>query len=173
MARRKRTNWFAVFVSVIVLISMFAIAVFYIERETEIIVTSESEEYGKLQIIPTMRSDENGSISLGLRYITILENVNVFEHIYENEEIAISDENHTALYLLERVNETNTTRTYQISKIENATFIRILVMPESTFRNLITPQDIIVQSDQGIYSAQVRSEGNEVYLTMTREADES
>lgn len=171
MARRKRTNWFAVFVSVIVLISMFVIAVFYIERETQVIVTSESEEYGKLQIIPTARSDENGSVSMRLRYITILKNVNIFEHIYENEEIAISDENHTELYLLERVNETNTTHTYQISKIENATFIRILVMPESTFRNLITPQNVIIQSDQGIYSAQVRSSGDQVYLTMTKEVE--
>lgn len=169
--RRNRTNWFAVLVSVIVLISLFAVAVFYIERETQVIVTSESAEYGKLQIIPTVRSDENGSVSMRLRYVTILENVNIFEHIFENEEIAISDENHTELYLLERVNETNATHTYQISKIENARFIRILVMPESTFENLTTPKNVIVQSDQGIYSAQVRASGNQVYLTMTKEVE--
>jgi len=168
MAKKQKTSWFAVFVSVILLIGMFAVAVYYIDQETQVIVASESDEYGKLELIPTVSTGENGSIDMKLRYITIQKNVNVFDHVFEHEEIAISDQNHTALYFLERVNATNNTHVYQISKIENATFIRILVMADSTFENLTTPANVIVQDTDGRYSAQVQASGSEVYLNLTK-----
>lgn len=172
MARRQKTNWFVVFVSVVILIAIFFVAVYVIDEKTQVVVTSESEEFGHLELIPTLSTTEGGAVDMKLRYITIQRNVNVFDYIFEHEEIAISDTNHTELYLLKRVNETNATHTYQISKIENATFIRILVMHDSTFENLTTVQNVVVQDTDYRYTAQVSAVGNEVYLTMTKVTEE-
>jgi hypothetical protein len=76
------------------------------------------------------------------------------------------NENHTELYLANRTETTENTHTYRLEKIENGTFIRVLVMPESIFENLTTVQDVIVQNEQGTYTAQVKAQGNAVYLTI-------
>lgn len=172
MAKKKSTSKLAVMVSALVLLFVFVAAIFYIERETQVIVASESDGYGNLEMIPTLSTSESGSVDMKLRYITIRENVNVFDYIYENQETAVSDFDHTALYLLERVNSTNATHTYQISKIENATFLRILVMQKELLDQITIPQNLIVQDDQGRYSAQVITEDSQVYLNLTRSDDE-
>lgn len=164
--RRGRTNRLAVFVSVVVLVGMFAVAVFYVQENTQVITASD--DLGSLELIPTVTTTENGTISMEMRYIPIRENVDIFDHIFKNEQVAMMNENHTELYLANRTETTENTHTYRLEKIANGTFIRVLVMPEETFENLTTVQNVIIQNEQGTYTAQVKSQGNNVYLTLSR-----
>ncbi len=164
--RRSRTNWLAVMVSAVLLVGMFAVAVFYVERETEVVIADES--VGSIEMIPTISRNENGSIEMKMRYITIRENVNVFDYIYENEKIAISDRNHTEIYLLNRSSETENTHMYDMSRIENATFTQVLSMDQSTFENITNMKNAIVQNPDGTYTAQMRTEGSRAYLSISK-----
>lgn len=164
--RRGRTNRLAVFVSVVVLVGMFAVAVFYVQENTQVITASD--DLVRLVLVPTVSTSENGTLSMDLRYIPVRENVDLFDFVFNREQSAIINEDHTTLYLANRTNATENTHVYRLEKITNGTFIRMLEIPESVFENLTTEKDIIMQNEAGTYSAQVNAEGNAVYLNISR-----
>jgi len=170
MAKKNRDG-VLIALSLLVLLGMFVVGMYLVTEHAEIqpIQTVEEESMGKLEFIPIVRTSGNNTITMRLRYITIKRNVNPFEYIYNHEESAITNTNHTDLYKLSLSSEDNTTRVYRVEKIVNGTFIRILRMSDELLTKLTSPNGDIYES--GHFEMQVKSDIGNVYLHLTLSED--
>ena len=171
---KKQSSWVVVGISILLLIGLFVAGIRMMEKHTEI-QTIETETKGQLEFVPTIKSDEAGTVSMKLKYIPVSRNINIFEHIYEKEEIAISDTNHTELYKLTWSASTKliNTHIYQVEKIVEGTFVCVLSMDIETLEILTTPDNGLFADPSGEYTAEVRAEGGNINLYLTHIVEEA
>ena len=161
---KKNRNGVLIAISVVVMLGIFAIGMSLVSEHVDI--QPISTETGRLEFIPIVRTTGNNTITMKLKYIPIAKNIDPFEYIYDHEESAITNTNHTELYKLSLSSVDNTTRVYRIEKIVNGTFIRILRMSDGLMEKLITPGESIYESGQ--FSIQVKTDAGNVYLYLTQ-----
>jgi hypothetical protein len=162
----KKSSGLAVVVSVLLLMGLFVVGVKLVTERVEI--KTVNAETGTLEFIPTMSSTEDGTVSMGLRYIPIRQNVNVFEYIYEHDDIALSDSDHTELFKLGLSNESDSTRIYKVEKIINGTFLRVLSTSANWVKNLTTPSNVAYENTEKEYHVEVKTDSGNVYLYMSK-----
>jgi hypothetical protein len=168
MVHKDRRNGILIGFSIIALLVIFVLGVSLVEY-AGIQITQpieEGEDIGKLEFIPTVSVTNNNTVTMKLRYITIKKNVNLFEYIFDHEESAITNTNHTKLYKLSLSSEDNTTRVYRIEKIVNGTFIRILRMSDDLLGNLTSDNGIVYKSVG--FGFEVKTDAGNVYLYLTQ-----
>ena len=169
MSHKDRRNGILIGLSLIVLLGIFIVGMSIVTEHVEI-QTIETEYTGKIQFIPTLSTTGNNTIEMKLRYITVTRNINLNEYIYEHDESAIIDTNHTEIYKLSLSSVENKTRIYEIEKIINGTFIRVLEMSQEVLKALITPSETIYEGQH--FTTQVIVKDEIVYLWITPKSED-
>jgi len=165
---KKRSGGLVIGFSILLLLGLF-IGGLKLMTEHIDIQTIETEYTGKIQFIPTVSTTGNNTIEMKLRYITVARNINLNEYIYKHDESAIIDTNHTEIYKLSLSSVENKTRIYEIEKIVNGTFIRVLEMSQGVLKTLVTPSETIYEGQH--FTTQVIVKDEIVYLWVTQKSE--
>ena len=165
---KKRSGGLVIGFSILLLLGLF-IGGLKLMTEHIDIQTIETEYTGKIQFIPTLSTTGNNTIEMKLRYITVARNINLNEYIYEHDESAIIDKNHTMIYKLSLTSVEGKTRIYKIEKIINGTFIRVLEMSQGVLKTLVTPSETIYEGQH--FTTQVIVKDEIVYLWVTQKSE--
>jgi hypothetical protein len=151
-------------ISIAALLGIFAIGMTLVTEHVEI--EPIGEENGRLELIPTVSVTNNNTVTMKLKYIPIRKNINPLEYIYEHNESAICNTNHTQLYKLSLNSTNNQTRVYKIEKIVSGTFIRIVRLSDGLLKNLTVSNGIIYEGTG--FSFEVKTDAGNVYLYLTQ-----
>ena len=151
--------------SILLLLGLFIAATQFMNEEVEIKTTGL--ETAQVEFIPRMTTTEAGFIKMNFKYIPVSRNINVFDFIFEREEILICDSEHTAFFKLSLESEDDKLRVYNIEKILEGTVFRILSMNINTLNYFITPDTELFQSQNGEYVGEVKTDAGKVFLNLT------
>jgi len=166
---KKNRDGILIALILIVLLGLFVVGMSLTLEHIRIQPIGEGEDMGRLEFIPIVRVTNNNTVTMKLKYIPIAKNINLFDYIYEHEENALTNTNHTKLFKLSLISEENATRVYKVEKIVNGTFIRILRMSDELLTKLTSPNGDIYKS--GHFEIQVKSDIGNVYLYLTLSED--
>ena len=167
---KKNRDGILIALILIVLLGLFVAGMSLTLEHIRVQPIGEGEDTGKLEFIPIVGTNDAGTVTMRLKYIPIAKNINLFDYIYEHEESALTNTNHTELFKLSLISEENATRVYKVEKIVNGTFMRILQMSEGMLEHLTSPGDVY-EDAQGRFNMQVKSDIGNVYLHLTLSED--
>lgn len=133
--------------------------------------SENGDAFAEPQFFRTEWHSESGSIWLILppdKYKVLASNINVYEYIYDHENIAFSNRAHTELYWLERVKTFDNTHVYEITKVKGWSATRILSTYDELFYQLITPRHVTYRTEDYKYEWKVYEQDGKLYLELKK-----